>query len=358
MEDRACDWVEGMRQYYEATGDVEPIREVWPAVAAQMQYFLNRRTDRGLISARDWVVWGNPLGYLTGQTTTLNAFVQRALTDSAFLAGVIGKGEERVKFSKAAHDLATAINNVLWDEKSGGYYSGYFSEADLKATGITPKLPRAGLTPTNLHANVFALDQGIVPAERRQRVIEAMLTQIPQKYRGPIMIFYYVFKQLYALDQPKYDIQVLSALREGWKGMVASPLQCSWEAFDGGSRAHIYGMYPGYFLSAYVLGVRRDAPVSERTLRIEPHLGDLTDASGVVVTEFGPVAVSWKKEGRRVSFEVTSPENAQTVLAVPGDAGHNVIQLDGHSQSAKLQGRRLILLLPRGKHRGFYEVTD
>ena len=63
MEDRACEWVTGIRRYYEATGDTAIIREIWPAVVAQMDYFLDRRTPRGLVRARDWVVWGNPLGY-------------------------------------------------------------------------------------------------------------------------------------------------------------------------------------------------------------------------------------------------------------------------------------------------------
>ena len=42
--------------------------------------------------------------------------------------------------------------------------------------------------------------------------------------------------------------------------MLKAPWQCSWEEFNGGSKAHIYGMFPGCFLSTHVLGVRRDAP--------------------------------------------------------------------------------------------------
>ena len=75
MEDRACEWVAGIRRYYDATGDTALIREIWPAVVAQMTYLLERRAPRGLVRARDWVVWGNPLGYVTGETTTLNVFV-------------------------------------------------------------------------------------------------------------------------------------------------------------------------------------------------------------------------------------------------------------------------------------------
>ena len=101
MEDRACDWVEGIRRYYEATGDTKVLKEIWPAVVAQMDYFLQRRGDRGLVSARDWVVWGNPLGYLVGQTTTLNVFVQKALADSAFLGGRDWRKIRRRPFRKS-----------------------------------------------------------------------------------------------------------------------------------------------------------------------------------------------------------------------------------------------------------------
>jgi alpha-L-rhamnosidase len=51
-------------------------------------------------------------------------------------------------------------------------------------------------------------------------------------------------------------------------------------------------MFPGYFLSTYVLGVRPDLPASQKRILIEPHLGDLTSAEGSVVTEFGLVPIS------------------------------------------------------------------
>ena len=358
MEDRACDWVAGIRLYYEATGDAARVREIWPAVVAQMNYFLQRRTERGLVSARDWVVWGNPLGYITGQTTTLNAFVYRALADSAFLAGAIGEKSDATRFSNAADELAKNINTVLWDGKTGGYYSGYFSGTDLAATHASRralKLPLTnGLTPSTLHANVFALDQGVVPPARRDQVIATMLNQMgPKKDVGSgIMTAYYIFKQLYALDQPRYDNLVLNLVRERWQPMVSSPLECSWESYGGGSKAHIYGMYPGYFLSANVLGVRRDGPVAERKLLIEPHLGDLTRAAGVVVTEFGPVPVSWQREHGRLNFSVTIPANVATVLALPNPPDGGEILLDGQRVQGKNQGARQIFPLTAGDHHG------
>jgi len=130
--------------------------------------------------------------------------------------------------------------------------------------------------------------------------------------------------------------------------------QTSWEEFDGGSKAHIYGMYPGYFLSAYVLGVRRDAPVADKQLLIEPHLGDLTKATGVVVTEFGPVPVSWQRDGTRWQFSLTAPAGVKTLLALPFQSGHDILNLDGKTVRATIHGSRLELILRAGKHQGNY----
>jgi hypothetical protein len=361
MEDRACDWVAGLRLYYEATGDPKVIQEIWPAVVAQMNYFLDRRTPRGLVRGRDWVVWGNPLGYLTGETTTLNVFVQRALADSAFLAGAIGAKEDGQRFSDAADHLKQAINTVLWDEADGGFCSGYFDEVDATNLNRTVYgLRKVALpvtdhrTPATLHADLFALDQGVVPPERRDRVISAMLKQTPDQLSGSIMVYYYAMKQMYALDRPEFDTRVLNMFRQGWKAMVANPWDCSWEGFDGGSKAHIYGMYPGYFLSADVLGVRRDAPVWKHQIVIAPHLGGLTHAGGVVVTPFGPVPVDWNNADGVLHFKVTVPENTAAWLELPSKSGRGEINLNGKSRRGTVQGSRLVVTLKPGVYLGDY----
>lgn len=361
MEDRACDWVEGLRLYYEATGDTGVIKEIWPAVVAQMNYFLDRRTPRGLVRGRDWVVWGNPLGYFTGETTTLNAFVQRALADSAYLAEVIGAKADGEKFSEAAIHLKQAINTVLWNEAKGVYFSGYFDDLDAtnlnNTIGGKRKVPLPVTdhrTPTTLHANLFALDQGVVPPERRDRVISAMFKETPGHLSGPIMVYYYAMKQMYALDRPELDTRVLNMFRQGWKAMVASPWDCSWESFDGGSKAHIYGMYPGYFLSADVLGVRRDDPVWKHQIVIEPHLGDLTHAGGVVVTPFGPVPVDWTIANGVLHFKVTVPDNTEARLALPTKSGVAEIKVNRKSLRGTVEGSRLVVILKPGVYSGDY----
>ena len=120
----------------------------------------------------------------------------------------------------------------------------------------------------------------------------------------------------------------------------------------GGSKVHCYGIVPGYILSAYVLGVRRDAPVWKHELVIEPHLADLTQASGVVVTEFGPVPVAWTKAGDKLNFQVRVPAGVEARLALPAKAGVNEVTLDGQPVKGTVQGARLVLALASGVHAG------
>ena len=332
MEDRACDWVEGARLYYESTGNAAPIREIWPAIVAQMNYFLDRRSSRGLVIAREWVIWGNPMGYQTCEGAGLTAFVYKALVDAAFLGMAIGKTEDAAKFDQAAKELSVAFNKILWDEKDGTYYSGYYTDPKELPTGT--ENPKLGLpvnhnliAPTVFPA-LFALDQGIVPADRQAQVTNYLLSQPDPNAR--IMFYYYYWKQLYAANQPTLDKRILDAMRKKWRGMANWPWQTSWEEFDGGSQAHCYGMFPGYFLSAYVLGVRLDGAALNKHLLIEPHLADLSHAEGTVATEFGPVPVSWKKSSDHLDFEFTIPKGMTASLRLPSFDGKATLVLDDH----------------------------
>jgi len=167
-----------------------------------------------------------------------------------------------------------------------------------------------------------------------------------------VMANYYYFKILYTLDQERCDQVVLDRIRHGWQAMVDSPWQTSWESVGGGSKVHCYGIVPGYILSTYVLGVRRDAPVWKHQIIIEPHLADLTHAEGVVVTEFGPVPVSWNKENGVLHFKVTVPADTEAQLELPVKSDTCQIILNGKQMGGTIHGARLAVTLKPGSYSG------
>jgi hypothetical protein len=141
--------------------------------------------------------------------------------------------------------------------------------------------------------------------------------------------------------------------------MAESPYEATFEGLHAwGSKAHCYGMFPAYFLSSYVLGVRLDRPVQNKTLLIEPRLGNLTEVAGTVVTEFGPVPVSWKQTSDHWGFSVTVPAGIKTRLRLPVGIGKFVATLDGKDVSSPHAGRWLEILLTGGTHNGTWTSAN
>ena len=105
-----------------------------------------------------------------------------------------------------------------------------------------------------------------------------------------------------------------------------------------------------------MLGVQVDGPVANRRLVIEPHLGNLKRAAGVVVTEFGPVQVGWDRSRNdgRLSFDLEIPAGVTARVSVPRPAKDAPLMIDGQSVqgSSKSSPRFLTIELGAGKHHG------
>ena len=54
IEDSSCVWVSLLRTVYEATGDRALVDRLWPTLETVMRWFVERRTVRGLVHAREF----------------------------------------------------------------------------------------------------------------------------------------------------------------------------------------------------------------------------------------------------------------------------------------------------------------
>lgn len=87
------------------------------------------------------------------------------------------------------------------------------------------------------------------------------------------------------------------------------------------SHCHAWSAAPGYFLGAYVLGVRKEANGWKRVC-VAPEPGDLKWARGTVpLPDQGRIDVSWRiieESGTRIfDLEVRAPGDIQIDLAAP-----------------------------------------
>lgn len=353
MEDRTCDWVISLRQYFESTGDKAFVRELWSALTRLLQWFSDHLTPRGLVLAREWEMWDNPLRYQVCEGAGLNAFVYRALQDAAYLGKAVGYVKASVIYAQAAFEIRRAFNETLWDASAGTYSGGFFGVGsrtdEAKVKGVIAGIGKDGLYLPTLQAALLAIDCGLVPPERFFTVVSWVLRH--QVEATKIMSHYFLYRVLYSRDSPDLDISVLKAMRSGWRQMVESPWQTAWEDFDGGSKVHIYGIAPAYFLSSFVLGVRLNGPASKQELLIEPHPGDLHQASGIVVTEFGAVPVSWiLNPNQTIVLDITIPAGITANVRIPVPLNQKRLSVNGKPYHVKREAGRLTLSLSAGKH--------
>jgi hypothetical protein len=355
MEDRSCDWVILLREYFDSSDDKQLVKELWPTLTRLMQWFLNRRTGRGLVMAREWEVWDNPLRYQVCEGAGLNALVYRALCDAVYLGEKIGEAAGSKAFASDAERLRADFNTLLWNQSEGAYDGALFGPGSKTSEQLNGRMFPGpivdGRYQPTVQAALFALYGGIVPAGRLHSVRRWVLAHLDD-VKGP-MSHYYLFDALYRMQEGAQDREVLGRMRAGWKGQVDSPWQTTWESLNdtGGSKAHIYGMVPGYFLTAFVLGARRVGPVSERSILVEPRCADLDWARGIAVTEFGPVEMNWSRNtDGGLTIECATPQETRTTLRLYKVDGKESVLIGRQPGKATSHGNFIEVELVPGKH--------
>ncbi|MBM3495807.1 MAG: hypothetical protein FJX72_16005, partial [Armatimonadetes bacterium] len=365
IEDSSAVWVSLLRVVYDATADRAFLDRLWPIAERLLQWFLEFRTERGLVHAREFYLhFDNPIAYHDCEGATLNAFVYRALNDAAYLARETGRPESGDRYAKAARDLKDAYNRRLWDASSGTYFAGLKEgEKRLLTRWPDPSFERyyatidqSGLTfPPTPQAAVIALWAGLVPDDRIESV-RRYLMQHHGELLSPVS-YLFAFEAMYAMDTDEADLEALNTMRRRWATMVGRKMPGTLgEQFgDESYYCHDFGPIPAAFLAGRVLGVRRDGPIGRKRIVIEPRLGDLTEAEGVVCTRHGPVGVSWRRDGSgRLDFAVHVPRGVTARLSVPVPDRAGSITLDGRVVRGALErgGRAIALTLRAGKHIG------
>lgn len=355
IEDYSCLWVQMMRDVYDHTGDTDLVKEVWPALVGQMQWFLDRRTSRGLVNAREFVIFDNPQAYNVCEGATLNAFVYKALRDSAYLAGVIGESHRQSEYAAAAEALYTAFNGLLWDASAGSYYAGLDTPDDVPAKTPEKLKPSA-------HSAMIPLHAGIVPPERIESVRSFLFSTWSSSIGMPYT-HWWLFEEFWKADQARRDIEALNSIRTKWAPVMArTDTGTLTEGCNGGEACHNFGSSPLYYLQTHVLGVSMNGPVWDQRIRIEPRLGDLTSVCGTAVTEHGPVEVSWTRTGTRWEYAFTVPEDVKAAVRLPVGETFQKTVLNGRNlipglEGVKHNGRWLEFTAGPGNHSGYWLVS-
>lgn len=331
---------------YWATGDSTSAERNYDVLRKKL--LMDKAREDGLLRAWAIVDWpaAERDGYNDGQicpedrrqigpmvNTVVNAFYYHALRQMAVLAAALNKEIDASDFESKAKTVYELFNRVFFDERRSIYIDG------------------EGCSHASLHANMFPLAFGLVPAGRVTGVAEFVQS------RGMACSVYgaqYLLEALFIAGLDEVAISLMSArTKRSWWHMIELGSTMTLEAWDAEFKPnltwnHPWGAAPANILSRFVLGVRPLKPGYSQLL-IAPRVGQLRFARGKVPTPLGPVDVSVENI-ETFKLTVTIPRDSHTRIEVPRRSQDQLF-VDGVPVKATGDGHTLaVTLSSHGQH--------
>jgi alpha-L-rhamnosidase len=262
-------------------------------------------------------------GYVfTNVNTVVNAFHLRALKEMSELADALGKKKEAAKFSEQERTAQAVFQAKLFDPARGLYRDG------------------VGTDHVSLHANLFPLAFGLVPADKRQQIAQWLARR---GMAGSVYAAQYLLAGLFENGEDSAAIALMTAPGDrSWRHMVESGTTITWEAWDQKYKPnqdwnHAWGAAPANLLPRYVLGAQPLTPGWSRAL-IQPHPGDLTQVEGRMPTPRGELSVRWSRE-KIFTLTLTLPAGMTAKVELPALEGSSEVWVDSAKVKAHREGQ-------------------
>jgi alpha-L-rhamnosidase len=282
-------------------------------------------SPRNFITNGDIVDWPEHErdGYVfTSVNTVVNAFHLRALQEMSELADALGKRKEAATFLKQERTAQATFQQKLFDPARRLYRDG------------------VGTDHVSLHANLFPLAFGLVPAEERPPVAHWL---VGRGMAGSVYAAQYLLEGLFENDEDAAALALITAPGDrSWRHMVESGATITWEAWDQKYKPnqdwnHAWGAAPANLLPRFVLGVQPLTAGWSRAL-VQPHLGSLTAVEGRMPTPRGELSVGWRRE-TNFTLTLTVPAGMTAKVELPALEGSSEVWVGGAPVKAHREGR-------------------
>lgn len=319
--------------YYDATGDSEFAKELWPGFRKQISWLLSQiNSTTGLAE----------IGGFTGPAsgTATSAQLVQALNAAANIAAVAGDQEYANYCSGNASTVANAIESLLWNEELGVYATSVTALSNYSVADIS-----------------FAITSGI--ALRNTTRLNHLLSALENLKLGP------GYKDTTAANStdpatnisPNTNGFLLQALLDAnattqgkflldnlWTAMISSnktSTGASWEYVNAFTRdpglelftslSHPWGGAPTYVLPQWLAGIR---PVTAGYAEwsIIPGIDgfEVTSAEARVPTQYGSLTAKWTlMSEQQVDVMVSAPQGTNGTMSLPAGRALNSWTVNG-----------------------------
>lgn len=302
---------------------------------------------RGLHDNVDWPQTGTYIGpekEYGGETdgfvyrpynAVVNAYYYRNLVLMQQIALALQKPDDAAFYERNARRVYDSFRTVFRDARTGLIKDG------------------DSTSHTSLHANMFALAFGLIPAEDMEPVKQFIKSR---KMACSVYGSQFLLDALYDSGMSDYGLQLMTATTQrSWYNMIRTGSTITLEAWDKVYKPnldlnHAWGAAPANIIVRKLMGVEPLTPGFE-TFQIKPQLGNLTHASLKMPTIRGAVTVNYRKGPDSETMHVIIPGGTLATVYVPNRSVRSGLFLDGKAiRSEVVNGFLRIQAVPSGEH--------
>ena len=308
-------WFKSILDYYQYSGDVAFVKEIFPRMVTLMNYCMIRTNTDGLMEGQpdDWIFvdWVDFPMHKRGTLCFEQILFVEALRAMAVCC-TICEDEDDGYYQMEAERTLKKVKELFWSEQHHAFLHA------IEDGQMNPQITK--------FPNMFAILYDLVSEEEKQQMMQSVILnkEIPA-ITTPYMRFY----ELAALCEMGLQKEVLPEIKAYWGGMLREGATSFWEKYNpeetgcqhlamygrpyGKSLCHAWGASPVYLMGKYYLGVKPTKP-GYAEYEVRPVLGGLEWMEGEVPTPFGKIHV--RMDGRQVSVR---SDGGRGILFINGE---------------------------------------
>ena len=287
-------WFKSILDYYQYTGDLTFISEMYPKMCTLMDYVLERTNSDGLVEGKadDWIFvdWVDFPMHKRGVLAFEQILFYKALMTMHTCATLLHQTDP---YQQLAENVICKTRQLLWNDDCQAW------EHAIEEGEINHQITK--------FPNMFAILYDIVDDATKRNIVDSVMEN---NKIDPITTPYMRFYELEALCMMGRQTQVLQEIRNYWGGMLREGATSFWEKYIpseqgtehlamygrpyGKSLCHAWGASPVYLLGRYFLGIQPTQP-GYATWEARPNLADLEWMEGRVPTPNGIIHIRMER---------------------------------------------------------------
>lgn len=297
-------WIDSLHDYYMNRPDAAFVKEILPGARTVLQWFAGYQQEDGVLGKLPW--WSF-IDWVDTQTTkdfpSYDAKNESCLTTMQY----IGALEDAIDLEKAvgSSEYAAIYSPRLERAKKGVTAQCWDAQKQLFADSATKDT-------FSQHTNMLAVLYDVAPKRDQPTLMRKVIGKeigLPQTGNETPLIgasYYFRYYLARALDHAGMADDYLKTLGD-WRGFLKLGFT-TWPEQPGNTRSdsHAWSAHPTYDLLALVAGIQPSSP-GFKTVRIEPHLGNLTHLEATYPHPLGLIHVKYEVDSGQLHADIEIP---------------------------------------------------